>query len=417
MYAEGLFPKQSDKACKLKWSWSTIWLYQGYTASCHRCTKDKITPDNLLNFHNTPNKIKQRTDMLNNQWPGNGCEHCRDIEELGGVSDRLTQNNIPNYPIELESDANTLSVTPTTVEVFFDNTCNLSCIYCCARNSSKIYNENKKYGEIPVITKEQALPEKDLNYLENKRLFWEWMKINSINIERFNILGGEPFMQDDFDDCLHFFNEYPNPQLTLTAVSNLIIRPSKFKQYINKLKDLVDNKKLKSIDITASIDGWGAEEEFVRYGLDISLFEQNMEYLINQSDWLNVNINQTLTSLTIKSVPDLIDKINLWRNKKDIGHYVQKVIDREHLNPIHFGIDFWEDSFQKILKRLKQNTFNEKQAYNLFLGEYKRLQSVSNINYEQLKNLFFYLDEIDKRRKTNWRDIFPYIAELEKDVV
>jgi organic radical activating enzyme len=349
--------------------------------------------------------------MLDGIWPGQGCEFCKEVEDVGGISDRMMQTKIPNYPTELYVDKTATITTPTTVEVFFDNKCNLSCVYCCSRNSSKIQAENKKYGTIQLKnvpdTKNSV---KDVNYEENKHLFWKWMEQNSTNVENFNILGGEPFIQDDFNTTLDFFKNTPSPNLTIVIVSNLTILPRKFNAYILQLKELVLNKQIRAVHVVSSIDAWGPEEEFVRYGINLNMFDENINSMLDQDDWLSVSINQTITSLTINGMPMLIDKINEWRKKKDIGHYGGKVIEHDHLNPIHFGPDFWNETLDLVISKMQNKTYNEQQAVNIIKSEQLRFNSSTGVNVEMKQELFLYLDEIDKRRNTNWRNVFPYLT-------
>jgi len=63
------FPIQTETACKLKWSWSTIYLNSGTTASCHRASKSDIDTDNFHNFHNTETKLQARELMFDGKWP------------------------------------------------------------------------------------------------------------------------------------------------------------------------------------------------------------------------------------------------------------------------------------------------------------------------------------------------------------
>jgi hypothetical protein len=202
--------------------------------------------------------------------------------------------------------------------------------------------------------------------------------------------------------------------LTVTAISNLMVPPSRFKKHISQMHNLAKKRKVRRVDITASIDGWGPTEEFVRFGLDLKVFEQNMKYLLQQGDWLRVYINQTVTSLSIRNIPTLIDKINEWRKIKDIGHYGGLVVERPHLDPMFFGPDFWKDTFKEILCRLKNDTYNEKQTYDTFAGIGKKLMNSPSVDYNQIEKLFVYLDELDRRRGTTWRDIFPYLTEFER---
>ena len=54
------FPIKQSPACQLKWTWSTLWLTEAKTNSCHRCLAVPLDKDNFDNFHNYPHKIKER---------------------------------------------------------------------------------------------------------------------------------------------------------------------------------------------------------------------------------------------------------------------------------------------------------------------------------------------------------------------
>ena len=89
------FPIKTQTACQLKWTWSTIQLYNGLTNSCHRVGQTVLNPDTFDHFHNTEKKINDRKLMLEGEWPTGGCEYCANIEQAGGQSDRLFQLQIP----------------------------------------------------------------------------------------------------------------------------------------------------------------------------------------------------------------------------------------------------------------------------------------------------------------------------------
>ena len=80
---------KTDPACQFKWTWSTLFLNFGTTSSCHRCKHWEVTVENFMDFHNLPGKVSDREKMLQGQWPGNGCEYCKVVEEAGGVSERI----------------------------------------------------------------------------------------------------------------------------------------------------------------------------------------------------------------------------------------------------------------------------------------------------------------------------------------
>jgi hypothetical protein len=167
------FPIQTETSCRLKWSWSTIYLTDGSSASCHRSSSGFLDENNFNDFHNLPVKLEARQQMLDSQWPEGGCDYCKNIEDSGGFSDRNFQNSIPNvYPQELDTNQNLLEVDPVVLEIFFNNTCNLSCIYCTEKFSSTIKKENQKFGGPISIEDRDTLNEN--KYEKLSPLLWKW---------------------------------------------------------------------------------------------------------------------------------------------------------------------------------------------------------------------------------------------------
>ena len=411
------FPIRTDTACQLKWNWSTLYLYQGKTASCHRTGRGDITADTFNSFHNLDNKIKERQQMLLGKWPDNSCQYCRNIEEIGGFSDRMLHLDIPNLsPVELESNLTATIVTPTILEVYFNNICNLACLYCVPTLSSRINQENKKFGKFNqdgVLLESVEISSEHSKLIEK---FWDWMHINSSKLKRLNILGGEPLYQTEFDECLSYFETTSHPDLELCIVTNLMIGLDKLEVYIDKFKKLLVDKQLKRIDITCSIDCLGPEQEYVRYGINLETWMKNFEFLLKQK-WLTLNINQTISVLTIKTMPELINKLNSWRQQRPVGHYFSEVSPQPtYMSVTILGASLFEKDFELIVSTMSENTEQDRTAKQYMNGIAKKALQ-SNCNLIELKKLKTFLTEKDRRRGTNWRKTFPWlITELENVV-
>lgn len=400
-----VFPIQTKTACKLKWNWSTIYLTTEKTASCHRTTQHKFDTD-TFNFHNTQKKINDRTNMLQGKWPDSGCDYCKSIEDSGGISDRITNLSLHGMhaPLELDTDPNAVIVTPRILEVYFDNVCNLKCLYCGPHFSSLWDAENIKFGD-PAFQKSK-------NIEENKNKIFDWLKINGHNLDTFNILGGEPLYQREFDDCLNLFEQYPAPELKLQIFSNLNIRFEQLEKIISKVKLLVDSNKIREFEITASLDCWGEEQEYVRYPLNLASWEKNFVYLLEQS-WINLIIGSTLTPLTIKTLPNLIQKINDWNKIRTVYHYQNSVN-----GPLNQMIDIFgnifADDFDKAIKLKLERTPEEMSSKRYLEGIAEQAKS-SSPKIQSIQSLFVFLNKIDYRRGTNWKKTFPWlIKEFEK---
>lgn len=403
------FPIKIDPACQLKWSYSSIYMTTANTCSCHRVTKHVFDVDSF-DFHNTEEKLAQRTKMLDGQWPGDGCEYCKNIEDTNsGQSDRQFQLQIPNlYPPELDLNRHEINVSPTILEIFFDNVCNMSCVYCCDSLSSKIDFENKKFGKFDqkgVVIDDSFKKHNDYEKILSK--FWQWMDANAKNLKRFIFLGGEPLYQKQSDQLLEFFDKNPCPDLECSVFTNLMVQPQRLQQFIEKVKQLIKDKKLKRFEVTASIDCWGPQAEYVRYGLDLDRWKENFEYLISEK-WLTLNINGAISILTIKTMPELIELLNRWQTNRKIGFFFQKVVEPSYMNPDILGADEFKKDIVKILDLMETESWMGAQAKNYIQGIFATIEQ-AEVNQPEAEKLIIYLDEIDRRRRTNWHNLFPWL--------
>jgi organic radical activating enzyme len=406
------FPIKTQTACQLKWAWSTVFLATRKTSSCHRVNQNLLTNENFMNFHNLPEKIRDRKLMLNGERPHNGCEYCFKIEDAGGLSDRQNHLNEKNLtPKELLENVNETNVTPTILEVYFNNTCNLSCLYCGPHYSSVWENEFKKFGNIKnndvEISEHKVLEVK--NYEIFKKQLWNWMEENSKHLRSFHILGGEPFFQPEFIECLDHFENYPNPNCEFLIVSNLMVDDKRMDYYIERLKKLVAKRKLKGLQITCSLDCWGPQSEFIRTGLDLNLWQRNFEKLL-AIKWIRLQINHAVSGLSIKYMPELIDKVNVWNKQKRIYLQFMTIIKPAYLNPDIFGGDFFKKDLDIIIEKLPNETEFERNIRDYFIGISKQICARQR-NPTQINNLQAFLEEIDRRRSTNYKDYFPWLVD------
>lgn len=411
------FPIKTDTACQLKWNWSTLYLYSGKTASCHRTGWDSITAETFDRFHNTHKKQQERTQMLAGMWPEQSCSYCKDIEDKGGFSDRMLHLTIPDQsPVELEHDPTSVNISPTILEVYFNNTCNLACLYCLPELSSKINQENRKFGNFSSNGVELTSLNLESDHKHMLEKFWQWMQKNSLKLKRFNVLGGEPFYQSEFEQCLQYFEQSFHPDLELGIVTNLMLSTDSLQQHVDRFKKLLSQRRLKRVDITCSIDCLGPEQEYVRFGIKLDHWIKNFEFLISQK-WLTVNINQTICVLTIKTMPDLLEKLQSWRQQRNIGHYFSEVSPQPTYLMIDIlGSEIFAKDFERILKYIPMNTDQDKSAYNYMSGLANKVR-LSRPNPIEISKLKTYLDEKDRRRGTNWTLTFPWLAKELEHVV
>ena len=412
------FPIKQAPACQLKWTWSTLWLTDGSTNSCHRCLRVPLDKDNFDNFHNHPHKIKEREIMLAGKWPtvengGSGhCTYCKNIEDTGGLSDRLHHLTIPNQtPKELFVDNSATVVTPKILEVFMNAICNLKCTYCNTRDSSQWRSEVKKHGPLRYQNGDIIQGYREKTNHPDTRFFFEktlaWIEKNGNQLKRLHLLGGETFYQTELQEMLDTLKKLKNPDLELNIVSNLMIKEDTYKNYIEQIKKLCKDRRIGRFDLSCSIDGWGAEAEYARTGLKLDTWEKLFSYTVDQK-WIYLNIIQTITSLTMKTMIDLVKIINGYRKKRTINQHMSFVTGRPWMHPKIYGYEFWSNDIDNLLATLPEDSKRNIISKKYMTGMLKSIPNTVPDN-KQISMLKFFLDELDKRNNTNWRKIFPYL--------
>lgn len=404
------FPIKTDTACQLKWSWSTLLLWQGITRSCHRTGDSKLTPENFLNFHNTDVKLQDRKAMLEGRWPESSCRYCKNIEDVGGTSDRMRMSSIPDLsPDILYEDPTATIIDPSIVEVYFNNTCNLGCLYCNIGFSSVNEDENRQFGNfqqggVRLIAKPKG------QYKNLVPYFWQWFERDFQKVKRLHILGGEPFLQKELFQLLDKFEQFPNPNCEFNVVTNLMYDEKILEGFLARCKKLLVNRSLKRVDITCSIDCWGADQEYVRRGIKLDQWEKNFQILLKYK-WLKININQTITVLTIKTMPELLEKLRKWQEIHPIGHFFSEgepLIECLEIDIL--GHSVFSKEIVEILDSMPENTDEDiltKQYMSSILSKIVG----STADPRRMKDLQIFLNEKDRRRGTEWEQIFPWIQE------
>lgn len=404
------FPINTKTACSLKWSWSTLYMDRTESASCHRTGFYPLTVENFDNFHNNPKVLAERIKMLNGEWPQDSCQYCRSIEQEGGFSDRMHHLTIPDQvPIELDSDLTAIRVTPTILEIFFNRLCNMACLYCVPGVSSRLNQEYEKFGPFDKDgIKLIAVPKPP----ESKELMdelWKWLDKNLINLKRLNILGGEPTFQPEFYQLLDFLESKEHPNLELEIVTNLKVDPDRLDRIIGRLKSLAAQRKIKRLDIICSIDCWGPEQEYIRYGMNLDKWEKNFERLIAEK-WIRITINLTISVLSVKTTPALLKKLADWNKQFSVNmSFSGCTPGPTYMMFDILGAGVFDEDFENILKLMPA----EKEEHQVAIKYMNGLKNLSNKprNNEEVKKLHTFLNEKDQRNNTNWQITFPWLKE------
>ena len=188
---------------------------------------------------------------------------------------------------------------------------------------------------------------------------------------------------------------------------------------MQQFRKLVLSNKIWKLQITASLDCWDSEQEYVRYGLDLAQWQKNFELLLNQP-WISVSINSTISALTVKSLPKLLERINAWNTKQTAtATWFQRDWAAEPI--IHsfntsdefdtlysFDGSVFAQDFSRILELMPQDTSVQQAQHSAMQGIATTSLSSKN-NTDQINKLKQYLTTLDQRRNTHWPSHFAWL--------
>jgi organic radical activating enzyme len=405
-----------------------VYLTDGVSASCHRVQGDPIEiRDGELNFHNIPAKLEARRKMLRGEWPGRGCEHCKHIEEAGGTSDRMIHLNLEGTtaPPELDTDLEAVDVTPRQLEVYWGNTCQQSCIYCGSHYSSTIQQEEKRFGNFEVEgVKIKNNWRKNPHIEEHTELLFKWFEKNLHNLHKIMVMGGEPFLQKETFRFIEFLEKGDYPDLTLVFFSNHNIEHERFKGWMDRLEKLQKSGRLDKIQIFFSCDAFGKEGEYVRTGLDLEVAIKNFEHILHNTS-IEQAINSALTVTAVPGMPKMVKYINECSKIKPIYWSMMKanqheIGPREYMYPGIFGNKVNEWGLREAVDLFDTKSHghedsvkvNHKRYMTGIIKEFDQ-RKPSILRQKQFK---IYLNELDRRRNTDWKLVYPQIYNEVKDL-
>jgi len=424
-------PVNPNTFCIGPWSEIRI-MADGELSYCHTAQlplngpnpSDNITQTRLDDYF-FGQSIKSIRNTLINGGCVDTCSNCYNDENVTDFSYRHRRNQqmaiFPGKHFNKSfRESNMLAridnnnIKPLFYNVLLSNLCNLGCIMCNERFSSRLAVDFQKIGIHRDIRKGPA----SLDWTQNS-VAWNDFVTHVINNEQavcVHFQGGEPMLHEKYIEFLDRCIAANRTDFHHTVVTNGTIYNA---EIINKVK------KFKSFQVEISIDGITPVNDYVRYpSKTVNIIENIHKYLAHRDDNFDVVIRTVPQLLTVYNYVDLLE----FALENEI------IIDSNIINePFYLAPNLLHSSaIEKIKQDLTQfiSRVDEKQEKynprNIRNRQFFRQALVSNaqliinslaqppgINHAQLKQQardFF--KDMDRIRKINLLDYCDFMKEF-----
>lgn len=393
--------------------------HEGKVGACWRYP-DRIGDykhQSLAEIWNSDQTKKLRKMLLNDERP-QGCRSCWDFEDSGVVSTRQTCNETYSNQYNVNFDQILSKLTedyslpyePKSIEIRFDNTCNLRCRHCSPTYSSQwevLAFKNTEVKDFFIKHGAGRLEKKHINLPDN---IFEEFKNAIPHLQEVLIAGGEPLQQKRHWEMIEAMTGYEK-NITLSYNSNLIALG------IGKYNVLNYWPKFKKIILRVSVDGDDNTFSYFRTNGNLNNVLDNVQQLHNLTN-LEMSLTTTISIYNITRLIDIIRFVN-----KAGGFFHTSIVQYpKAINPKVLPISLKKDIksnwqlFKKTLdddelwhhsqwqdKKKREQQKKRIVRYGDYAVDYMMAEDYSSY----LTETKAYIDFMDKINNTSFIEIYP----------
>mgnify|MGYP001209905634 FL=1 len=311
---------------------------------------------NINSFHSTIDKespkefflsdrIKEMRQKLLKGEKLNECSLCHYQESTVRSSHRIAYNEYYNIKNNQTNDYydNILKKlrlsdleNPLYAELHISNLCNLKCLSCNERDSSKFHAENKLLGI-------SDHPNIDYSHFDHRK----YKALNSVikkGLLFLDIRGGETLMVPEVKKILQEVDSEIAGRMTLKIQTNGTIEPDR--HWIEIFK------KFKRTKVNLSIDAFGDDNHYVRYPADWHKILRTIEIL--RTNDIKFIVNTVVSNINIL----LLDKLFAWIQENQYLNYFYLLESPSHFRPTNLPRSLL-DIAAKRLQNIAKNFVNK----------------------------------------------------------
>lgn len=397
---------------------------EGKVSACWRYP-DRIGDyrhQSLEEIWNSDETRELRRALLNSEQPV-GCRSCWDFENSGVESTRQKCNNNyqKNYNIDYEKILENLDndcrlpYSPHSIEIRFDNTCNLRCRHCSPTYSSQweaIAFKNPDIKELFKIHGGGRLEKKHISLPAER--FEDFKKVIPY-LKEVLVAGGEALQQKRHWEMIEYMRPYAK-NITLNYNSNLT------ELGIGGWSILDEWPKFKKVILRVSLDGEEKTYNYFRTGGDLTKVKPNIEKV---SQLTNVDMSLTIT-VSIYNISRLVDCVKFVNNLGGFFHtslvqYPKPINPKVLPLPIKNKIT---EEWKTFLDNIESNenwSHDRWKTSQLKYEQIKRIRSYGNsvIEYmnaedytDTLPQTKDYIEKLDNVNGGSFADTYPELSGL-----
>ena len=216
-----------------------------------------------------------------------------------------------------------------------------------------------------------------------------------------------------------------NPQPNLEFAINTNACPPKetqWKDFVDKIKILEDNNCIKRFVLFVSAEGKGAQQEYNRYGMDWTMFTDNVKYYLKQTTGRCV----FMSAFNVLSIPTFLPFLKYVARLKG-GYENEIVVDIPYVRSPGFldakiaSDELIKEYLHPCIPYMEEKNFNNREK-----AQMKRivkdldLRHANSDNWEQEaiegRRMFYeWIQQYDKRRNVNFLEVFPQMKDFYKE--
>ena len=342
-------------------------FYKGYITE-----SDKFS---LADVWNSPEHLKLK-QSVENDMPIEGCQRCYDAEKNGLESRRMGSRKLYE---EYHQDTDIDLDGPSGLDYSVGNLCNLKCVICNPRNSTKWVPDYQKLYPLRPIEQFQFDKYNQIEITDSDAL----KNIKNVHFHG----GGEPLMVENHINLLKRINE-------VKGLSDVRVFYN-----VNGTKTVSDSvlrlwEECRLIELYFSIDDVGKRFDYQRTGADWHQVQTNLQWFYDNMPHNHMfNINCTWSYLNLFYLDELYD----W--------YINNFATNRYGDPTNLIFQKGLDDYS--LDHISQST------YDILVTKFKdypmllELVNSLKINDETHDKFWDNITALDGVRNTDFKAIFP----------